>query len=746
VAEHSLSRSDEPVFISVIVPIFNFGQELLEPCLESLRSQTLRGHEFELILVDDASTNDATLGLLDAFVSDVPHARLVRHATNTGLNGARRSGRQAAQGTHIMYVDGDDILTRDAVETLRMHAHATGADIVTCEFHRWSPERRALADTFSRALPLDRIERIRRVLSLDSSFTMCGRLFRAEMLPDEVFDLPDLLHEDLVTFARVLLRAKSVHHIDRELYLYTDHARSRTRLFSARHVDDVFFAMHDWIHQVKRFDMSDAASSAIPEGVDRLTITLIGRCLSTDALTIDEKGVILARLYRRYRDFPLTGAPKRDPRLERFLTELGDPERAWSSTCEKLSDAFLSALPEGVSYHGPLDYPIRVGPTRLAGHLRDTVVFVCLVDYHLRAAASWASRLEESGWRCVILDNSRTADRGARQLSSAGDGFGACERIQIEQSTYDVDWLATAKLVLTFNDIDDSIRDALEFRHRLGLPSAAIVEGISDFLRVDFQPYRYLPYRRCSHVYLAGEADADFFADRRMALVGMPIVESLAQKEPAFPDPPLVAINVNFTYGCLEEARDLFVESAVRGCQLAGVSYSMTQHPADSGDLSQHPVTHGTQYELIDACSVFVSRFATGIIESLASGKPTIYFSPHGERVGKFTDPMGAFGIATTSEALASEIASVLADVDRGVDFRKRALPFLQRHAAFVPGQVSRDRFKDAVAATLAAEHKARQALEAKIAELSSVQEQTREALEAKVAELSSKRTFTVTT
>ena len=246
-----------------------------------------------------------------------------------------------------------------------------------------------------------------------------------------------------------------------------------------------------------------------------------------------------------------------------------------------------------------------------------------------------------------------------------------------------------------------SFRDALEFRHRLGLPSAAIVEGINDFLRVDFQTYRYLPYRRCSHVYLAGEADSDYFADRPTAIVGMPIVESLAQKEPAFPDPPLVAINVNFTYGCLEEARDLFVESAVRGCQLAGVSYSMTQHPADSGDLGQHPVTDGTQYQLIDACSVFVSRFATGIIESLASGKPAIYFNPHDERVGKFRDPMGAFGVATTSEALASEIASVLADIDRGVDFRERALPFLQRHAAFMPGQSSGDRFKDAVASTL---------------------------------------------
>ncbi len=449
-------RGDEPVFISVIVPIYNLAPDLLEPSLESLRSQTLREHEFELILVDDASTNKETIEVLDAFIDDVPHARLVRHVTNTGPNGARRSGRHAAHGTHIMYVDGDDILTRDAVETLRMHAHATGADIVTCGFQRWSPEMHAMApaDFFGRPLPLDRIERVRQVLSARFSFTMCGRLFRAEVVPAEVFELPDLLHEDLATFVRVLFRAESVHHIERALYLYTDNASSRTRLFSPRYVDDAFYALRDWIDQAKRFDMSDAARSAIPEGVDRLTITLIGRCLSSDALTIDEKGAILARLHHRYRDFPLNGAPKRDPRLKRFLTEIGESGRPWSSTYEKLSRAFLS---ERTSYDGPLEYPIRVGPTRLAGHLKDAVVFVCLVDYHLRAAASWAPRLEEDGWRCVILDNSRIADRGARQLSSTGDEFGALERIQIDQAAYEVDWLATAKLVLTFNDINDLI-------------------------------------------------------------------------------------------------------------------------------------------------------------------------------------------------------------------------------------------------------------------------------------------------
>jgi hypothetical protein len=113
------------------------------------------------------------------------------------------------------------------------------------------------------------------------------------------------------------------------------------------------------------------------------------------------------------------------------------------------------------------------------------------------------------------------------------------------------------------------------------------------------------------------------------------------------------------------------------------VAYAITQHPADMVNLEGMNVTDLSQYELIEQCSVFVSRFATGIIEALAAGKPAIYFNPHGEKVRKFAEPLGAFRIAHNANELGEAIQTTLDDIESGTDFRQQAAAFLKYHADF---------------------------------------------------------------
>ncbi|MCD6390767.1 MAG: FkbM family methyltransferase [Dehalococcoidia bacterium] len=122
----------------------------------------------------------------------------------------------------------------------------------------------------------------------------------------------------------------------------------------------------------------------------------------------------------------------------------------------------------------------------------------------------------------------------------------------------------------------------------------------------------------------------------------------------------------------------------------------------DKGNLKGYPVSNLTQHELIDKCSVFVSRFATGILEALASGKPVIYFNPHNEKAEKFKSPLGAYEIATTEEELIRALKNVSNDIEAGVDFRARALPFLEWHTGYRPdGSSVTHRFAEAVAEIL---------------------------------------------
>jgi glycosyltransferase involved in cell wall biosynthesis len=89
--------------LSIVVPCYNGGR-FLSALLANLASQRFR--DFEIIVVDDGSTDAATLAALDALPSDV---QVVRQS-NQGLAAARNSGFQAAAGEFVLPLDCDDAL------------------------------------------------------------------------------------------------------------------------------------------------------------------------------------------------------------------------------------------------------------------------------------------------------------------------------------------------------------------------------------------------------------------------------------------------------------------------------------------------------------------------------------------------------------------------------------------------------------------------------------------------------------
>jgi poly(ribitol-phosphate) beta-N-acetylglucosaminyltransferase len=114
--------------VSVVVPVYNPGS-LIDDCIRSLLDQSLPSGEYEVIFVDDGST-DATPARLDELAARHDHVR-VRHIANSGWPGRPRNvGIEMARGEFVLFVDNDDWIGREALE--RIHARATrdGADVV----------------------------------------------------------------------------------------------------------------------------------------------------------------------------------------------------------------------------------------------------------------------------------------------------------------------------------------------------------------------------------------------------------------------------------------------------------------------------------------------------------------------------------------------------------------------------------------------------------------------------------------
>lgn len=111
--------------VSVIIPVFNTERYLKESIASAL-NQTLDG--IEIIVVDDGST-DSSGKIADAYAAHYKNV-LVIHQENQNLGGARNTGRCAASGKYIQYLDADDFLEPEALEHLFNLAESKEADAV----------------------------------------------------------------------------------------------------------------------------------------------------------------------------------------------------------------------------------------------------------------------------------------------------------------------------------------------------------------------------------------------------------------------------------------------------------------------------------------------------------------------------------------------------------------------------------------------------------------------------------------
>ncbi len=99
--------------MSIVVPIYN-GERYLKECVESLINQTYE--EIEIILIDDGST-DQSIKICHEYANKDERV-IVCHNSNRGVSYSRNYGVKKSTGKYITFVDCDDYLGKDAIETM----------------------------------------------------------------------------------------------------------------------------------------------------------------------------------------------------------------------------------------------------------------------------------------------------------------------------------------------------------------------------------------------------------------------------------------------------------------------------------------------------------------------------------------------------------------------------------------------------------------------------------------------------
>lgn len=90
------------VFFSIIIPVYN-GEQYIKNCLDSIYRQGLGDDVFEVICVNDCST-DNTAQVISEYGKFHQNLRLINHETNRRQGGARNTAVKVAKGKYILII------------------------------------------------------------------------------------------------------------------------------------------------------------------------------------------------------------------------------------------------------------------------------------------------------------------------------------------------------------------------------------------------------------------------------------------------------------------------------------------------------------------------------------------------------------------------------------------------------------------------------------------------------------------
>ena len=101
--------------LSLVIPVYN-TEKFLEKCLASCLDQNVEMSDYEIVIVDDG-TKDNAMDIARRFQNNYSNIRIYSQE-NAGLSAARNSGFSQATGDYVWFVDSDDWLEPDSVKTV----------------------------------------------------------------------------------------------------------------------------------------------------------------------------------------------------------------------------------------------------------------------------------------------------------------------------------------------------------------------------------------------------------------------------------------------------------------------------------------------------------------------------------------------------------------------------------------------------------------------------------------------------
>lgn len=262
---HHTRRKDSLMAdISVIIPCYNVAP-YIDRCLTSVINQTLDLSFFQIICVDDAST-DNTWQYLQEWEARCPETIMIIHCDENGRQGkARNIAMEYCNTPWVSFIDADDWIEPDYFEKMYAIALQCQCDIVSCDQLR-DPSRELTYlehrenGKESGLIVINTITQRKAFIASESMyFTACSKLIRTELLADHQITFPEnIAYEDYFWGSLLYFYAHRIFILEEFLYHYFVNPHSTALTKNADyHIDILTISLMEWEEWQKRNFFTD---------------------------------------------------------------------------------------------------------------------------------------------------------------------------------------------------------------------------------------------------------------------------------------------------------------------------------------------------------------------------------------------------------------------------------------------------------------------------------------------------------
>ena len=289
--------------VSFIVPIYNV-ELYLERCIESLLNQDLDHHEYEIILIDDSSTDSS--GEIAKDYSQKNENISLYYQNNAGPSVARNNGMDHVQGKYTIFVDADDFWLPNRLKSIIDFTENNDLDICYFGFKQ-NTTSGFIKDCFQ---PFKSCQ-----LFTGEEILLQG--LRVETIWDKVYSTdfvsryrfyPGIIHEDVDFNFKTLPFANRIMFVHTIVYNYTWNNNSLTRIKDRQKCikefkDDIIVVKHlnDFITQ---FELSAPLKSYYIKRANSIMFSVLHRLYKE----LDRKSIYeLLDFAKKFKVYPVKG-------------------------------------------------------------------------------------------------------------------------------------------------------------------------------------------------------------------------------------------------------------------------------------------------------------------------------------------------------------------------------------------------------------------------------------------------------